>query len=1209
MLPVFANSASTVADAVPFSVQMEVDHPVDDLLVVSEAGQRSYVQAKADRNTKRALLGALEQWISAVVQGGTQDDALVLCTAHSSTTLDDLNKALARSRDRYAQVLSAKEQAAFDAFTSEIINGSPEGDELRVRDEILRRCVIWHADGASDDSPAVVAACTMLGSVFGGYDKGRAAFALLRDKICSQAMLRSGLDINQARELLASAGLLPVRSIPASTRAALAMYRTAMRDRAAALVVPGLPLDVPSLPVPRLLDNLRVYCPSFVDRPYHTADAYKFVPLTVLARRVARLLLLGGPGVGKTTALVHLAAATIGHAGAPMPILVRLGKLADRLKNEREIQIADHVLIDAMDIPTLDAAAADLVRGEAIAQMRDGRALVMLDALDETGEIRHDVVRALKVWLDTVHDDLHVIVSSRDTAYASASVLGLTEAVLGPPFDLNETVVRVLLSAADWSGRPDLGDDAGVWLDKRLQWLNTAVGDFWEMMDIPLFAIHIAAVAAGSRINDLPSDNAHALRSVVESVWLQWEAGVRRQGPDALPGLPDRGSSADAFNSTFSLVTDQIDNDGARIESLVGTVADHLEADYGLPRGLARTSARRLLQMWDDAGLFVAGGPYAVVTARTRLLLELGRAIRISTMDKGSKEARIRELLSNPAKKEIVQFVVAFDPEVSELVVHMATKEGDLPAALVLGTAFRRHPSRFADCLHALINTLIASVFDMRNQRFVSVALLLAHLPIPPQRQDTVRSAVQWRLPPVWAAIAEAIAAYEWGIRDSDQLTLDLPGVRTAGSLDPDDVAWRVAAFHRVMTVNEPPERGVEVSDLEWKIEPGFALLKAAEVLAAADFDLDIVEMARASPLVLNEHAMLHVDMLAADQARLPPGSAAAQSQQGLPTAFRRDAAALARVIDTLAESAAATPDSGDWSLDVFVDVLRIANLHQVMPGVIDDIVKQGLSSFVRLLRDIASVAGITQQELSSSAVSCAELLSVNTDNETVIDYQWDAVLYGNGAEWAKLDLPYSIDMSGDEGGHRQQALERIVSVALSDDPLALYVAGVVLQRLGSGSPAAVAGAVRSRLVGIDTGEFDEASAALSALICKLDPDAISEHRDSCAPGIRWGVLYSLTHRVACEGAAEWRSELESLACDPDLTVRDAILQHLEFHEEELVIDAEEVLNAALVRPAEYWSCIECGSTGQPVDSTTCRNCGEETRPILSEDNPFDRHN
>lgn len=1197
----FPRVAANNGDAVPIQVHMEVDYPVDDLLVIGETGQRSYVQAKADRKPRRALLDALKQWVDAVVGGGGPDDTLVLCTAYSMPSLDHLSSALTRLRDPYAQALSAHERAAVDDFTKDILELLPDADVTGVRDEILRRCVIWHDDFASSESPAVRAACTMLGSVFGGYDKGEAAFALLRAKVSDRALLRSGLDVDQASALLGKAGLTPVRTVSTSTRSALARYEEAVRDRARELTIPGLPLDVPPLPVPRLLDNLRVRYRDLVEGEHAVGSAYRIVPLAAAVRRLPRVLLLGGPGAGKTTALTHLAAATTRQSTAPMPIVVQLGKLAARLKHEREVQIADHILVEVMDVPTLDPPAADLVRSEALERIRTGRALVVLDALDETGDRRSDFARALKSWLDTAHDDLRVIVSSRDAAYSSAAVLCLTEAELGPPFDLSDTVTRVIRHAADWPGRQDRDENVETWLAKREQWLRTAVGEHWEMMDIPLYAMHIAALAVATRFDDLPPNNALALRAVVESMWLRWEAGVRRQGYDPLPGLPDRDSSADAFNSTFSLVTSQLEDGGRNVDALVAAIAEHLETEYGSPRGLARASARQLLAMWDDAGLFVAGGADAVVAPRTRLLMELGRAIRMSAMADGEKEAVVRELIDDIGQREVLLFVIAFDRRARDLVARLAVEEQDVLAALVLAAAYRRHPAGFEDDLPEVVETLVAAVVDDECPQLLSVALMLAHLPVPEELRHEVRWTARLDLPPVWGAIVEAIAANDWEPREANpgQLQLDLPGLPVLPpEADPEDLPWRVAAFSRVLALTEPPESEVELSDLEWRIEPGYALLKSAE--AMAQLRPGVVEAARRSPLVMDPHTALHVDMLAADLAGVPYGSAAALPSAAPSAVLRGDMAALAGVISTIAESSASAPGQGDWSLDLIVQVVRLADLHRRRPEVVADIVSLARDTLVSLLYDVAAFLGFPPQALAGSAASCAEILPRDGADETAVAHQWGAILYGGDRESTTPGLPFQVGTTEDDGGRRRQALDHVISVALSDDPIALYAGVFLLPRLAEVDPAAVLDALRPRLAAIDSLEFAAMPGPMSILACDLDPDVVAELRKSRNPAIRWGVLDSVTHRVVCEGATELRDLLESLARDPDLTVRLAMADHVDRQQHVALNGIGDSILAELDELPAYWSCIECGATDQPVGSSTCRSCGEETKPLLT---------
>jgi hypothetical protein len=1196
----FLGAGENSDDAVPFRVHMEVDHPVDDLLVIGETGQRSYVQAKADRKPRRALLDALKQWGDAVVNDGEPNDTLVLCTAYSTPSLDHLSSALTRLRDPYAQALSTLEQAAVEDFTKAILELHPDANVTGVRDDIVRRCVIWHDDFASSESSAVRAAHTMLGSLFGGYDKGEAAFALLRAKVSDRAVLRSGLDVDQVGALLSKAGFTPVRAMSPASRSTLTRYEDAVRDRARELTIPGLSLDIPPLPVPGLLDNLRVRYREPVDKE-HAWGLHEVVPLAAAVRRLPRVLLLGGPGVGKTTALVHLAAAATRQLSAPMPVIVQLGKLADQLKHMREVEIADHVLVEAMDVPTLDPSAANLVRQEALERIRAGRALVMLDALDETGIRRSDFARALKSWLDTAHDDLRVIVSSRDAAYSSAALLGLTEAELGPPFDLTETMLRVIRHAADWPGRPDRDEDAETWLAKREAWLNVAVGEHWEMLDIPLHAMHMAAVAVATRFDDLPPNNALALRAVVELMWLRWEAGIRRQGYDPLPGLPDRDSSADAFNSTFSLVTSQLEGGGQDVETLVAAIAEHLEAEYGSRRGLARTSARQLLTMWDDVGLLVARGPDAIVTPRTRLLIELGRAIRISAMTEEGKEVAVRELIDDIGQREVLLFVIAFDEKVRDLVARLAVDEQDVPAALVLAAAYRRHPSGHEDSLLGVLETLVGAVVDDTCPQLLSVALMLAHLPVPEDLRDEVLWTARLDLPPVWGAIVEAIAAWDWAPVQANpgQLQLDLPDMpKLPPEMDPKDIQWRVSAFSRVLALTDRPESGVELSDLEWSIEPGYALLKAAETMA--QLDPGVAAAARSSPLVMNPHTALHIDMLAADLAGVPYGSAAAQPSTGPLAVQRQDMAALASIISTIAESSSSAPGQGDWSLDLTVQVMRVADLHRRRPGVIADIVSQARDTLISLLQDVAAFLGFTPQALAGSAASFAEVLPKDGADETAVAHQWGAILYGDERESDTLHMPYEFGATEDDGEQRRQALDHLISIALSDDPIALYVAVYVLPRLSDVDRALVFDALRARLVAIDSREFAPALGPMSILACDLDPDVVAELRESRSPSIRWGVLDSVTHRVVCEGATELRDLLDSLARDPDLTVRLAMADHVHRQHHIALNNIGDSILTELDEQSAYWSCIRCGATDQPAESSTCRNCGEETKPLLT---------
>lgn len=144
-----------------------------------------------------------------------------------------------------------------------------------------------------------------------------------------------------------------------------------------------------------------------------------------------RLLLLGSPGAGKTTALLHiadaLAKAAEQAADAPIPVLVNLSKFrlgpdmssmrSLSLKAEREAPEGSRRFEDWL---VGEMAAFPGLGGEsARAWLREGRVAALLDGLDEFNDDRRaELATTLNATFLRHHADIPVVICSRSNEYA-----------------------------------------------------------------------------------------------------------------------------------------------------------------------------------------------------------------------------------------------------------------------------------------------------------------------------------------------------------------------------------------------------------------------------------------------------------------------------------------------------------------------------------------------------------------------------------------------------------------------------------------------------------------------------------------------------------------------------------------------------------------------------------------------------------------------
>lgn len=144
----------------------------------------------------------------------------------------------------------------------------------------------------------------------------------------------------------------------------------------------------------------------------------------VLLQRHPQALVYGRPGSGKSMLLRHLALQHTGDASAYLPVLVALADLLDRRSGEP---------LRSKLLRWLRRHHSEVLADAFCERMANGRALLLLDGLDEVAEAqRPDARRAVEEFL-TGEPALRCVITSR----------------LGPDCDLNESIPQLMIGDLD----------------------------------------------------------------------------------------------------------------------------------------------------------------------------------------------------------------------------------------------------------------------------------------------------------------------------------------------------------------------------------------------------------------------------------------------------------------------------------------------------------------------------------------------------------------------------------------------------------------------------------------------------------------------------------------------------------------------------------------------------------------------------------------
>jgi hypothetical protein len=401
-----------------------------------------------------------------------------------------------------------------------------------------------------------------------------------------------------------------------------------------------------------------------------------------------------------------------------------------------------------------------------------GRLLLLLDGLDECRRQRHEVADALHAWVATLPADVDVVLSTRDSAYASARLLELAELELKTPSDLQATLHALLRHVADRKSDA-VGREA--WLAERAAWLETAQETDTALWRIPLLAVLLTLLVAERPPGELPHTRARILHTVIKDVVHRWESRVRADGRLVIAGL-DPASAEQCLLDCYIIIAHQLFVAlGETPESAVlAAVADVLIARWGQPAGQANVAADQVLELWDDAGVFVAQHP-DTIAARARLFLEVGEALHAASLPPAEQLGWLDEQLGDGDRDETVVLAAGLSDHLADALIHRAALDPGLTRLAVWavrdGATVAAGP--IAELVEALLGRLTAAGTEPERWQ---VARDLCRLPVPADQQDAVLDAISTHLGTDRARLGRAIAVLTWNLEgeEADRMLVDL---------------------------------------------------------------------------------------------------------------------------------------------------------------------------------------------------------------------------------------------------------------------------------------------------------------------------------------------------------------------------------------------------------------------------------------------------
>jgi hypothetical protein len=1136
--------------SVPLAVSAETDAAVDDVQVTCEDSGHAYLQVKT-RLTGAKLDDCVEQWVE--FAKSTQLDPtrqrVLACGGTEVTAVRALREGLRRYQQRLGGVPTKAEADALDALR-ESLASVPSNR----RNALLACADVWIADFRGENDLQQKLGAAMLDGHVVKAGQGLTAWLLLREHARVLSSQRGGADLDALVAFLRTTDLTLVADASASRAAARVAEQDAVGDYRSALVVSGRMLSFDGVgagipPIP--LADLDMSIDAASGPPADDRQAGSGYELPWLARAYGRTLLCGPPGSGKSVALRATAAHYSELGDWPLPLVVDLPRW-----QQRRGVLGDRAALLDVAFEREPVHRRSLLEAAAEHALDEGRAVLLLDSLDETGRARRSLVDALRHVLDCVHADVEVVLSTRDVGYADARTLGFADLSLVPPERPEVTITTVLGAIAIRDSVPLADRDARV--AQRAGWVKDRLQADPTLQRTPLMVVLLTLLAATEAPDQLPRSRGEVLVQVIRDVVRRWEHEARREGGPFILGPLQEAAALEAAQLAFSLIGHYVLRDAKPTAAdVTEDLAEKFAVEYGLPKGQARAAAVEAVDLWDVVGVFVKEGVEERLRARVQSLAELAEALHVVARA-DDLDDWVGWAVADDVGREPLELAASLDMRIANALLAIACDDGTWATFKQIIDAVRAGAQPSHSALSEFVNGLQRAIeAEAGDVGGWAAAVTLAAVPVPEDSRAEALVALD-RLPDFQRIVARAFAVDGWDRSDEavdddlrrmlDSEPVDLPvldppplSLPRLGP-DPRQSAAYVSAAKRLVTRGNDALARQVITNMDRQLSAGTAM-RMREMLVDRGFN-DLLET--------SERAALH--------------AAAAKNM----AAFDELLAMWAEVESIVEEALLARVELAELIGGQRRRLAEWANLNETLsvgqqrPGSLRDALKDDEDGFGHIADALSHLKTV---DMPVAMAQLAELHRIEAKHGRRVAHALTSA--GRSVtlrvDWTRLsDMGTAAEGLVDVVARGREWMALIAAEMVAGVPEALH--DRVLERLHQRLTTARAhGLELLALIWLDIDRSDEARA-----------EALADQR----PPVRRGLA------AAAVVAAEPVAVLSSLVTDQDVLVREMAVSSARRLG---VLDAltDEMSEAG---PPAVWECRWCANDNAP-DDASCRRC------------------
>lgn len=647
---------STLPGKVPVEIRLETLDATDDIACEMGDGSTWFIQAKRNVGFDKALRSTIEQWSKQPVE---EKDALVLAASLFKGDLSKLQAALNRLSTDPNAILNPREEKGRTSLLTELEATAPGRGQHLLRFVRLLECPVERETDAS-----FAHAAAMLDGTLVATGTGHSAFRSLRAYFQAAAADRRRTSPEDWIQALNEDGIevfADARGVTGSRERAKALalreYRETWRSRLDRLDLSMLIDGVPEVQIEGLASNYQVSWQQG-SKKARTASLYTTI------RRNDRFIVTGLPGMGKSSALVQIAAALASDDAAPVPVLLDLKGIGQQIHRRSDINVSlltsqASRLGVGTDPTTLEAALhAEVVRGNVI---------FLVDGLDETLDKATTTAAGLADLLPRIHSKCGFVLTTRSNALVAAQQTRLPQVELVTPKNLFESL-HTLLKAMSSIKDPNQPQQ---WLAGKVAWLKKSMNHHKDIWGVPLLAT-LTTIRAADGGSSWPNA-ASLLNQVIQDSVNTWEYH-RKSAPQGGNGQELR---PEMLIDGFAAIGHVLNSHGVVPVHEAEQILMEEISPWEFSKPITRALARQILWFWDNSvGIFVDVN--GQIQARSRQFAELGDAYWACSSTR--RNSWLTTALNSSSKREAVKIAAITDAHMAQDLLDQAENNPDAGA-------------------------------------------------------------------------------------------------------------------------------------------------------------------------------------------------------------------------------------------------------------------------------------------------------------------------------------------------------------------------------------------------------------------------------------------------------------------------------------------------------------------------------------------------